>query len=141
MASINGTPVNFGFTGTNGITITGISGTLLQSATHTKTADCEVTRDGDGDEVAHAWHNQAEEAELVWVSTGTTIADAITNTGASLVAPGAQFQITACASLPNLVATTWEAQSGPRVSKSNTTSASATVPIRKLAGITSFAVS
>src|SRR4051794_613203 len=109
MATINGTPVNFGFTGSNGIAITGITGWLLQEAEHSKDADVEVVRNGVGDEVIHGWYNQQDKATLSYVITdATNIAGAITNTTAALIVPGTFFVVTACASMPSLVATTWE---------------------------------
>lgn len=133
-AIINGTPVNFGFQGTNGITVTGISGTLLQSVEHESMADCDVTRNGLGEEVTHGWHNYREEARLEWIVTGTSVGAAITNS--ALIAAGTFFVITACTSLPNLVATTWEAQSGCKVSGSNVNAKRMSVTIAKCAGIT-----
>ncbi len=119
----NGTPVNFGFTGTNGIAITGISGTLLQSADNSNVADKEETRDGLGNIVTRAWYDQHNAATLEWVVTdATNIAGAITNSAISGLIPGTIIVITACASIPSLVATNWEVQSGTKISGSNTTS-------------------
>jgi hypothetical protein len=138
MATINGNPVNFGFTGTNGIAITGLSGTMLQTAEHTKQADLEVARNGVGDEVTHGWYNIHDEATLEWIVTDTTnIAGAITNT--ALQTPGTILVITACASMPSLVATTWEVQSGCKISGSNVTAKRISLPLKKYAGITGAA--
>lgn len=139
MATINGTAVNFGFQGTNGITITGLSGTLLQSAKQRKKADSEVTRDGLGEEVAHAWYNIHDEAELEFVVTGTGLAVAITNTAAMLKTPGTIITITACTSMPDLITSVWEVQDGAEVSGSNTTSKRATIPLKRFTNITAAA--
>lgn len=136
-AIINGTAINFGFTGTNGITITGISGTLLQSAEHEAMSDCEVTKDGIGAEVCHGWHNYQDHAKLEWVVTGSGLAAAITNT--ALIAPGTFVVITACASMPSLVGTTWECQSGCKISGTNVNSKKISVTLKKVAGITAVA--
>lgn len=133
---VNGTPVNFGFQGTNGITITGVSGTLLQSADQQAVADVEVTRDGLGKEVTHGWYNDHDEATLEWVITGSGLAAAITNT--TLLRPGAFVSITACTSQPGLVGT-WEAQTAIKISGTNTTSKKFTLPIKLLSGISAIA--
>lgn len=135
---VNGTAVNFGFlTTANGITITGVSGTLLQSADHMASADVEVVRDGTGAEVVHAWYNDHDEATLEWIITGSGLAAAITNT--ALIRPGAFVVISACASFPGLVATTWEAQSDVKISGTNTNSKRFSIKLKKCAGITAAA--
>lgn len=138
MATVNGTPVNFGFTGTNGITITGLTGLLLQSADYTKNADMEEIKDGDGDVVTVIFSNQNEEASLEFVVTdATNIAGAITNTTVST--PGAIIVISACASMPSLVQTNWIVQSGGKISGTNTTAKRITLPIKRYAGVTAVA--
>lgn len=137
MATINGTAVNFGFTGTNGITISGLSGVLLQSVERSKQADCEVVRNAVGDEVMHGWYNVHDEATLEWIVTGTSLAAAVTNT--TLQTPGTIVSITACASDPDLVATSWEVQSGVKVSGSNTNAKRISLPIKKFTNITAQA--
>jgi len=140
MATINGVAVNFGFTGSaGGIAITGLSGVFLQSAEHEAQADVEIVRDGDGDEVIHAWHNQHEMARLEWVITGgTTIAAAITNTTLSNILPGAIIVITACANIPALIATSWEVQAGSRISGTNVDSKRISLSIKKCPGVTAL---
>jgi hypothetical protein len=136
---INGAAVNFGFaTQTGGITVTGFTG-YLQTADQSAVADCDVTRDGLGAEVTHGWYNDHEEANLEWVLYSTGIAAARTATTLASLRPGTFFVISACASMPDLVATTWELQSGPKISGSNTTAKKITFPIKKFAGITAAA--
>jgi hypothetical protein len=138
MATINGTPINFGFTGAGGITCASLPGILLQSIEHSKEADCEVVRSGVGDEVAHGWHNQHDQAQLEYIVTdATNIANAITNT--ALQTPGTIINISACASVPSLVGSTWEVQSGTKISGSNVNAKRITVPLKKFAGITAAA--
>ena len=113
---INGIPVNFGFQGaptadgTQGILITGVTGTLLQSADQSKVAECEKVKDGNGNEVVHAWANLHDEVSLEWVVTGATLAATITNGQSQLKTPGSMIAITACTSMPSLVGTCWEVQ-------------------------------
>lgn len=144
-AVINGTPVNFGFTGaptadgTQGILIVGVTGTLLQSAEQSKVADKEAARDGNGNDVVHAWSNFHDEASLEWIVTGSSLAAAVTNSTGALKTPGSLIGISSCASMPSLVGTTWEVQSGVKVQKSNTGFTKVTFPIHLLPGITGVA--
>jgi hypothetical protein len=138
MAIINGTPVVFGFTGSNGIAITGISGTLLQSTDHSAEADHEDTRNGIGDIVARAWYDQHRRATLEWVVTSTTLTLALAANTLSSVTPGTILVVSACASDPDLVATTWEVMSA-KSSHSNTSSAKISVQLEKRAGIAAVA--
>lgn len=139
MAQINGTPVNFGFTGTNGIVITEIAGTLLQSADNSNMAEKEEARDGIGNIVTRGWYDPHQASTLEWVVTdATNKAGAITNTAIASIVPGSFINITTCASMPELVAK-WEVQSGVKVSGSNTTSKKMSITIEKRAGITGAA--
>jgi len=139
MATINGTAVNFGYQGTNGITITGLSGTLLQSTDHSKVADVESARDGLGAIVARGWYDIHDEATLEWIITGTNLAASLTNTTLTGVNPGDFINITACTSEPGLVATTWECQSGAKIVGSNTNFKKLSVTVHKRAGIAAVA--
>jgi len=144
-AVINGIPVNFGFTGaatadgTQGIAISGVTGTLLQSAEQTKVGECEKVRDGNGNDVVHAWSNIHDEASLEWVVTGSSLSAAIANTTGALKNPGTILTISGCTSMPSLVGTCWEVQSGVKVSGSNTSFKKVTFPIHLLPGITGVA--
>src|ERR1044071_2962791 len=135
----NGTPGNFGFTGTNGITITGISGTLLQSADIASHADKDEVRNALGDIVTRSWYDPHTKANLEWTITGTGIANAIVNTALAGLTPGTILVITACASMPDLVGTNWEVMDGAKITGSNTTHKKYTVPLEKRAGITAAA--
>lgn len=143
MPTINGVPVNFGFTGSlgadksQGITITGVSGVLLQSADQTKVADREVARNGTGDKVTSGHYDIHDQGTLSYIVTGTDIATAIANT--VLQTPGTLLVVSACASMPSLVATTWEVLSGAKLEKTNTGFAKVTIPIEKNPNITAAA--
>lgn len=137
MATVNGTAVNFGFTGTNGITITGLTGLLLQSADYQKNADVDETRDGDGDVISRVFYNQHEEATLEFVVTGSGLAAAITNTAIST--PGTIIDITECLSLPALDQTNWIVEPGAKISGTNTSTKKITLPIKRYAGVTAAA--
>ncbi len=139
MATVNGTPVNFAFTGTGGITITGLSGVLLQSEEITASAEKEDVRNGVGDIVAHAWFDQHYKAVLEWTITGTSLAAAIVNSALSALTPGTIIAITACTSVPELVATNWEVMDGARQFGSNTNAKRISVPLEKRTGITAVA--
>ena len=139
MPTINGTAVNFGFTGANGITITGISGFLIQQGDHTLAADKEEVRSGQGDVVNRSWYDQHIKATIEAVITGTGLAAAITNTAIkSILPPGTIIAITACASDTDLLATNWEVQEAT-VRKSNVGSARLSISVESRAGITAVA--
>ena len=139
MATINGTAVNFGFTGTNGIVITGLSGTMLQSADYSAEADKDEVRSGVGDIVSREWYDQHIKATLEWVITGTGLANALVNTAIAGILPGTIIVITTCASMPDLVATNWEVMSGGSIKGTNTNAKRMSVPLEKRAGITAAA--
>lgn len=137
MATNLGTAVNFGYaTTTNGITITGISGFLLQEAEHEADGDNEQIRDADGDVVADVHYNATQRATITAVITGTGLANAITNT--TKPAKGTILVISACASDTELVATNWVVMRS-RITGSNTTAKRLTIEIEKHAGITAAA--
>lgn len=136
MAVINGTAINFGFKTSGGITITGISGVLLQSADLSVEADVADVRSALGDIVARAWYDQHSVATIEWEVSGTDLAAAITNSTLASVEPGDIIIITACASRPELIATNWECQSGSKIAGSNTANARISVTVHKRAGIT-----
>lgn len=108
---INGTPVNFTFQSVTGITITEISGVLLQSASYKKPAKRSLVMDGNGARTTSAWSDPIKTSTLKWKVSGTGLANAVTNT--TLQSPGNFITITACPSLPELVsANKWEVIGG-----------------------------
>jgi hypothetical protein len=135
MATNLGTAVNFGFTGTNGIT--GLAtGQLLQSVDHTRQADVEDIRDADGDVAARVFYNPNDALTLEVIVTGTGLAAAITNT--TLQTAGTIISITACASAPDLVATNWVVESA-RLAGSNVDAKRITLQLKKNASVTAAA--
>lgn len=136
MPTSNGTPVNFGFTGTGGIAITGLAGILLQNADYSAEADKDEVRSGLGDIVNRNWYDQHLKTTLEWVITGTAISNAITNTTIkTLMPPGTILVVTACASEPDLVATNWEVMRSS-IKGSNTNAKRVTLEVESRAGIT-----
>lgn len=109
--TINGTPVNFTFQSATGITITEISGVLLQNASYKKPAKRALVMDGNGARTTSAWSDPITTSTLKWKVSGTGLANAITNT--FLKAPGNFITITACPTMTELVsANKWEVTGG-----------------------------
>lgn len=134
------TVVNFGFkTTANGITVsgTGVGTMLLQSAEHSKNADVFEARDGVGNVVSQTFYNQNDEAKLEAIVVGTGLADGIAQS--TIAEVGAFFTISACVSMPSLVATNWIVQPGVSISGGNTDAKKVTYPLKKFAGITAIA--
>jgi len=138
--------VNFGFADTNGIGLktsagASIVGFLLQSVDYGAPASCEVTIDGQGNDVNHTWFNPHEEATLECVfvdSTATpTISQALTNTTLAQIKPGTLIQVTPFTALPDMPSSTvlWEVQSTPRITGSNVNAKKVSIPIKRFAGI------
>lgn len=100
-AVINGTPVNFTFQSANGITITGISGVLLQNASYKKPTKRTLVMDGNGNRTTSAHTDPILSTTLKWKVSGAGLANAITNT--TLQANGNLVTVTGCPSLPELV--------------------------------------
>lgn len=138
MATVLGTPVVFGLQGTNGITISGISGTILQSVDHSAEADREDIRNGVGDIVTQSFYDPHRKITLEWVVSAASLANALAANSLTPVIPGTLITITTCTSHPDLVATNWVVMSA-RAANSNTTSVKHTVQLEKRAGITAVA--
>lgn len=138
MATTLGAAVAFGFTGTDGIAATALTGKiLLQSVELETTADEEQVRSAVGELVNRTFYNIGDKAALEFIATGATIAAARTNT--ALQAPGTIISITACADIPALVKTNWIVLPGAKVSGSNTSAKRMTLAIEAHAGITAAA--
>jgi hypothetical protein len=137
MATVLGYPVNFAFDTISGITsTTGISlagKMLLQSADVSKVSKNEEVFSGTGELASESYWDQRLRANLEYIPTGSSLADAVTNT--TIPAPGTIVNITACASLPLLVAI-WHVKGEPKISKSNTGAAKVTLPLEYSASIT-----
>lgn len=108
MATVNGTPVNFSFQSAAGITITELSGILLQRASYKKQSTRTLVKGGDGERVTSIHHDRFNSATLVYMPKGTSLSDALVNT--TLTQPGGFVTITACATLPDIVSASnkWE---------------------------------
>lgn len=137
MATINGSPVVFGFGAGAGITITGLNGILLQSKEHSLEAERSLVRDGAGNRVTSTHYDQIDKATLRYKVSGSSLSDALVNT--AIQAPGTILAITACAKDAAMVGTNWEVQSGARLSQSNTGEAEMEIPLEKASGITAAA--
>lgn len=107
-ATVNGTPVNFSFQSAAGITITGISGILLQSASYKKQSNRTLVKNGEGDRTSSVHNDRYNSATLKWNVSGSDLAASLTNT--TIQQPGNFIVITACATMPDIVHATnkWE---------------------------------
>lgn len=139
MSVQNGTPVNFSFTSTasdGGLTCTGLTGFLLQSTDLEDGADKEEVRGPGGDIKSRNWYDSHSKASLRFVIAASSKANAVTATTLTGFKAGGIISITACASQPDLVASTWEVQAGTKISGDVSKSAEITIPLEKRAGIT-----
>lgn len=137
MATNLGTAVNFGFiTQADGATITGYTGYLLQSADLSRKADEIEVRDAAGEVKSVVYYNSSDDATLEFVYYGTSQAAAITNTALKTV--GALVVISACASIPDLVQTTWQLKDH-KISGSNTDVKKATLTLKRNPNVTATA--
>ena len=116
-AVINGTPVNFSFQSAAGITITGLSGILLQNASYKTPTKRVLVMDGNGNRTSSIHVDPIKTSNLKWKVSGSGLANAITNT--TLQANGNLITITACASMPELVSANPYEVVGGEVSGSN----------------------
>lgn len=131
---LNGTAVVFAFTTTAGITITGLSGVLLQSKDHSLESDNDTTRDGTGNVVQTTDYNFRDVASLRYRVSGTSLSDAKVNT--ALKTPGTILVVTACADDPAMVKTNWIVQSGAKIMQTNTSAAEIELPLIAYPGVT-----
>ncbi len=141
VATINGTAVNFGFHGTNTIAApVAFSGRfILQSGDVAQGATNERTMDEVGNVVVSAWMDFHQKATLEWVVKGTGLGDSLTGSTIATLTPGTFVSISACTSMPDLVGSTWETVSEPKISGSNTSAKKVSLSLEKRAGITGLA--
>jgi hypothetical protein len=133
-----GAAVNFGFTGTDGIAATALTGKiLLQGATYGKTSDEFQVLNSLGVLVTRNFFNPGFKATLDYVITGANAATAMTNTDVPDV--GTIIDITACASLPGLDKTNWVVVSEPTVTSSNNGAARVSLSLESHASVTAAA--
>lgn len=137
---VNGVPLNFAFLGSNGITISNLSGQMeLQSAEVTAVAENDVVRNAAGDKMTRAWYDRHQQASLESVIIGAGLAAAIANSTVNNYLPGSFVLITQCDSMPDLVGKAWEVQSGGKISGSNTSAKKLTLPLEYNPNITGTA--
>lgn len=146
MASVyiqNGTPVNIAFpTTAGGITIPSLPAVfVLQKADETGGAENYRVKDNVGNVIVSAWMDPHTKVSLEFLITGTGIAAAQANTILTGLTPGIILTISACQSMPDLVATNWEIMNDPKITKSNVDAAMFSFNVEKRAGITAVAPS
>ena len=127
-----GQAINFGFTGTNGIAITGVSG-VLQSVNWKKTAKTAEIADGDGDTASITSYDARDEVDLELIVIGTSAANAILYSYPPAV--NSFLPITTCTSLTGLVSNYWVVQNAS-VSGSNTDAKKLSLSLALMSGIT-----
>ena len=134
-----GVAVNFGFKSTSsdsGLTCTGLTGFLLQRSSIKAGADKEQIRSLQGDIAAENYYNLFTEADLTFVISSTGIAASITATALANFVAGLIISITACASTPDLVNSSWIVQPGSEIPQEITKSAELRLHLMRFPGIT-----
>jgi hypothetical protein len=136
-ATQSGKVVNFGFTGTDGIAATALTGKLLlQSADFEPAAEEQQIKDAVGALATRVFYNPSYKATLEYIPTGADVATAITNTAALTI--GGLVNITACTSMPDLVKSNWIVTSF-KASGSNAEAKKITLGLESHSGITAAA--
>lgn len=136
MATQTGTFVNFGFTGTDGIAATGLTGNgILQSADFEPGHDEKQIMSAAGELVTRVFHNTHKKATIEWIPGKDTVANAITAQGTILGLMRTILSITACASKPELIDTNWLVV-GVKSTGSNTDASKITLTLENHDGIT-----
>ena len=140
MATQTGVKVNFAFTGTDGIAATGLTGAgLFQSADYEPGSDEKQLMSAAGDLATRVFHNAHKKATIEWIpGSATDVATAITNQTAMVALYHTILNITACASMPELIDSHWFVV-GVKTNKSNTDAAKVTLTLEQHAGITAAA--
>lgn len=137
--AILGTAVNFGFTGTDGIAeATILTGKiLLQSIEYSKAADEEQAKSAVGALVSRNFYNAYEKATLEYEIGTDTLSNA--RTASTVPAPGTILDITACADLPDLIASNWVVVGEPKISGTASGPKRVTINLEQHAGVTGVA--
>lgn len=109
MATQTGKFVVFGYTGTDGIAATGLTGTMLfQSHEFNASREKVKLRGATGNTVTKIRYDEMKNATLeVIPSNSTDVAGARTSKATLLALDGTILNITACADAPELVDTNW----------------------------------
>lgn len=137
MATQTGKFVVFGYTGTDGIAPTGLTGKMLfQSHDFEHKADEEQIKSATGDLVTRIFYNPCRTATLeVIPSDATNVAGAIASKTALLALARTKLEITACTDAPELVNSTWFVTSA-KASGSNTGAHKVTLTLEQHTNIT-----
>ena len=136
MATQSGVLVNFGFTGTDGIAATGLTGAgLFQSADYELGCDETQLKSAAGELVTRVFANQHKKATIEWIPGAASVASAITAQTAMVALYHTILNITACASMPEMIDSHWLVV-GVKTAKSNTDAAKVTLSLEQHAGIT-----
>lgn len=137
MATQSGVKVVFGYTGTDGIAATGLTGTMqLQSHDYEAKSDEQQIMSAAGALATRIFHNPSKAATLeVIPSSATDVAGARTSKATLLALFQTILNITACADAPELVDSHWLVVSA-KVSGSNTGAHKVTLTLEQHSGIT-----
>ena len=132
----SGIIVNFGYTGTDGIAATGLTGNmLLQSSDFEHGHDEEQIKDATGALATRVFYNIHKKATLEVIPSGSSVANAVTAESTLMALMRTILNITACASHPELVGTNWLVVAA-KSTKSNTAASKVTLSLEQHAGIT-----
>jgi hypothetical protein len=109
MATQTGIKVVFGYTGTDGIAATGLTGTMLfQSHDFQAKREKLKLKSAAGNTVTKIRYDEAADATLeVIPSSATDVAGARTSKAALIALDGTILNITACADAPELIHSDW----------------------------------
>ena len=137
MATQTGVKVVFGYTGTDGIAATGLTGTmLLQSHDYNASRDKLKLKGASGNTVTKIRSDEMKNATLeVIPSSATDVAGARTSKATLIALDGTILNITACADAPELVDTNWLVED-VKVTGSNEGHHKATLTLENHDGIT-----
>jgi hypothetical protein len=109
MATQTGFKVVFGYTGTDGIAATGLTGNILfTDHTYKKSREKKKLANAAGDTVTKIRYDEMQEATLeIIFASATDVATAISNKATIIALDGTILNITACASAPELINSHW----------------------------------
>jgi hypothetical protein len=140
MATQTGKFLNVGFTGTDGLVETTMTGKILLQSANYEVSDTEAqTLNAAGDLVNRTFTNPMKKATLEVIPVSATdVAGSITNHTALLALRHTIISITTCTSMPELVQTNWFVTS-TKSAKSNTEASKVTLELEAHAAITASA--
>ena len=137
MATQSGVKVIFGYTGTDGIAATGLTGNMLFTGhDFKKSREKKKLASAAGDTVTKIRFDEMQEATLEMIpSSATDVATALTNKATIIALDGTIISITACANAPELINTHWMVEE-VTVKGSNADANKITLKLEQHAGIT-----